>query len=263
MIEYYLKRIREEKYPIRFLISRVLRHSGACRLFKIRRDNYKLKFYPTAVSASLFYDPYFGREDENFLHGVLREGDTFVDVGANIGHLSLCASEIVGDKGAVYAFEPHPKIFKYLQNNIRFNSAHNVCSVNYGLGDQEKTLSLTDAHSDDQNFIDPENKSDVRVEVKRLDDMLKVDAIDLLKVDTEGYEKFVFNGAFETLKKTRMIYFESNCELYARYGYRIEDVLDLLRPHGFKFFCNKDGNLMPFTGKTRSAIPINLVARFD
>ena len=124
-------------------------------------------------------------------------------------------------------------------------------------------MSLTNERSDDQNCIDSENKSEVRVEVKRLDDMLKVDAIDLLKVDTEGYEKFVFNGAFETLKKTRMIYFESNCELYARYGYRIEDVLDLLRPHGFKFFCNKDGNLMPFTGKTRSAIPINLVARFD
>jgi len=263
MIEHCLKRIREEKYPIRFLISRVLWHSGACRFFKIKRYNYKLKFYPTAVSAALFYDPYFGRGDENFLHRFLREGDTFVDVGANIGHLTLCASRIVGDKGAVHAFEPHPKIFRYLQNNIRFNNAHNVCCVNYGLGDQEKTMSFTNERSDDQNCIDPENKSEVRVEVKRLDDMLKVDAINLLKVDTEGYEKFVFHGAFETLKKTRMIYFESNYELYARYGYRIEDVLDLLRPHGFRFFCYKDGNFMPFTGKTQSAIPTNLVARLD
>lgn len=44
---------------------------------------------------------------------ILKDGDTFVDIGSNIGLMSLAASKFVGENGVVYAFEPHPIRFQY------------------------------------------------------------------------------------------------------------------------------------------------------
>jgi len=67
---------------------------------------------------------------KNELNGIisenLRSGDTFIDVGANIGAVSFLAGHIVGKAGKVYSFEPEKKNLEVFQNNIKLNSFLNI-----------------------------------------------------------------------------------------------------------------------------------------
>ena len=77
----------------------------------------------------------------------------------------------------------------------------------------------------------------LQVPVARLDDLVQDDRpVALLKVDVEGYEKFVFEGARELLKRTRCVLFEVSSLHFARFGYTTQDVLTLLERTGFNVF---------------------------
>jgi hypothetical protein len=63
-----------------------------------------------------------------------------------------------------------------------------------------------------------------------------------LKVDVEGYELGVLEGASETLKRTRLIYIEVDAKNYSHYGKKAEDVATLLDANGFDtFVCDENG----------------------
>ena len=85
------------------------------------------RFYPTTRTASVWLDRTKIRNDEvRFLRAYLREGDTYVDVGANIGELVLTAASAVGGGGRIVAIEAHPIIFKYLTGNVALNRIQNI-----------------------------------------------------------------------------------------------------------------------------------------
>lgn len=256
----FFKRLNQEKDPLRFLWSRLLWHSGASTWFEIQRNNYKLHFFPTALSATLYYDPNFGLEEEFILKNLLKSGDTFVDIGANIGHLSLFASTLVGSTGKVFSFEPHPKIFAYLMKNIEINKVQNVQAFNYGLGENEGSFTFSNSRSDDQNYIEQNAQTGVTVQVKTLDNCFPDIKINLLKVDTEGFEKFVFLGGQKVLQNTEHIYFETlekNCQ---RFNYSVKDLLEFLADFHFEFFAFRDSQWVPFL-KDHSPYPNNLLAK--
>jgi FkbM family methyltransferase len=76
---------------------------------------------------------YFGVWEPNLSHcieGRLQPGDTFTDIGANIGYHSLLASKLVGDSGKVVSIEALPQTYERLLSNIRRNSARNIRTVN-------------------------------------------------------------------------------------------------------------------------------------
>jgi methylase of polypeptide subunit release factors len=141
----WLKRLREEQRPIRFLLSRLLRLIRLCYFFTIRKDGYRLRFYPTAVSATAWVDPSPFRE-ELFIAKVLKRGDIYVDVGANIGALA-CKAASMGCE--VYAFEAHPRTFRFLKGNIRLNGFDNVVAINKALSDKSGTVRFSDLYSDE------------------------------------------------------------------------------------------------------------------
>ena len=66
---------------------------------------------------------------------VIREGDTVIDVGANIGCFSLLASQLVGPTGRVLALEPDPRTFAQLEANIKLNNATNITPYCVALGE--------------------------------------------------------------------------------------------------------------------------------
>jgi len=66
----------------------------------------------------------------------LRKGDIFIDVGANIGLMSIFASKVLGNKGLVYSFEPEPGTFSILKKNIEINLIRNIRIYNIGLGEK-------------------------------------------------------------------------------------------------------------------------------
>lgn len=138
------------------------------------------------------------------LHRLLREGDTFIDVGANIGYLSAIALSIIGKSGQAHCFEPvhynKLKIFKNL--NPHFNISINDCA----LGDADGNIEISIAGkfgNIGMNTLVPEllNRFGVEntltVPIRRLDEYIiknNINKIKIIKIDVEGYEYFVLKG---------------------------------------------------------------------
>jgi FkbM family methyltransferase len=269
MVPRYAHVLVREKQPVRFLISRVLMYSGLCRRIVIQKRGFRLRFYPTNATAQQWVDPYHlrdkehGHREETFFTRYLRPGDVVVDVGANIGLTALAAFSAVGASGQVHAFEPHPRIFNFLVGNIELNGAEKVVTPrNLALGDHAGMVFLTDVRADDQNTVSVQTTG-VPVPMATLDDAVAaLPSIGLLKIDVEGFEKFVLLGATHTLAHVDCVYFESYDTAFARHGYTLDEVIDLLTAQDFKVrrlddACSKTIPVLP--GQTSSA-PENLVA---
>lgn len=160
-----------------------------------------------------------------------------MDIGSNIGDLTLAGACVVGREGKVYSFEPHTRTYRFLAANIALNECLNVVAFNLALGDKQSEMLLVDlGRSDDQNRVSEEGRG-MPVKMARLDDLLPSESwIQLLKIDVEGYEKFVLEGASRTLEKTSCVYFESSEGHFKRYGYNCGDVITILENKGFKVF---------------------------
>jgi len=184
----------------------------------------------------LWIDPKGWYEDYEFFTTYLRSGDVVVDVGANIGTLSLCASRSVGVSGKVYSIEPHPRTFSYLKHNLEINRIHNVTAYNCAAGNSSGIIHLSDKMADDENTV-IHDETGLIVPVHTLDELFSLEKhIHLLKLDVEGYEKFVLEGASEMLSRTELIYFEAWKQHFSRFDYCFADVWQILNIHGFETF---------------------------
>ena len=214
-----------------FLISRILRHSRLCYLFKIKLSYCYLYFFPTSVSATLFLNPDFPDEDCYFLNKYLKKNDCFIDVGANIGHLAIAGSKIVSSGGKVIAIEANDRIANFLIQNIKLNNLKIDC-ISKIIGSKPGKATFENKKADDMNRVMGEGSK----EVDTLDNICgSLDKVDLLKIDVEGYELPVLQGAIKTLKKTQAIYIEVIDELFNFYSYTKEDLFKFLENQDFKF----------------------------
>jgi FkbM family methyltransferase len=230
------RRLKSETHPARLIVSRLLMLLGLSHFITIRRKDYLLRFFPTAFSASLWADPKAWEEDEAFFRSYLEAGDHVIDVGANIGSLSLVAARAVGPSGRVYTIEAHPRTFRFLEGNIALNRAQNVTAFHTALGQKEGTIHFSSRRSDDQNAV-IESGEGIDVPITLLDRLdIPSSTIALLKIDVEGYEKYVLEGASQTLGRTLCVYFEAWEDHFAKYRYTNRDVLRLLAAQGFALF---------------------------
>jgi len=147
---------------------------------------------------------------------------TVIDVGANIGNYSKEVLSI-NKKINLIAFEPHPKSFAKLKDNIK---SKNFRLFNLGVGNKNENLTLYDYNQDEgsehaslfKEVIEDLHKGQTvahNIPVIILDDFLKeqkVDIVDLLKIDTEGNELNVLLGTKNYLlnNKIKAIHFEFN-----------------------------------------------------
>jgi FkbM family methyltransferase len=215
----------------RFFISRFLWATRLSSLFTFHTaSGYNLRFYPSTGSATMWCNPYFYKNEEQILQQHLRPGDIFVDVGANIGCLTLFASQLVGNSGHVFSIEPHPRTVSYLRGNVALNRRTNITVIHAAIGDHKGSVCLSDRRSDDQNRV---VEAGVPVQLDTLDSLLPDVHIRLLKIDTEGFELFALRGAQRTLQNTDLVYVESCEEHFQKYGYSTPDLLALLTTHGF------------------------------
>ena len=176
--------------------------------------------------------------DMGFLLHVLRAQDMFIDVGANVGSYSILAGKAVGARG--YAFEPVPATYGRLVDNIRLNHLENtIRCVNAGLGRASATIKFTnDLDTVNHAIADGEyHTNTISVAITTMDDVLCEVHPSLIKIDVEGYETQVLQGAAETLKKGNLhsVILELNGS-GKRYGYRESDILSMMSAHGFKTY---------------------------
>jgi FkbM family methyltransferase len=186
------------------------------------------------MSASFWFDRNLSSEDGYFITNYLRDGDNFIDIGANIGYLTMVGAKKVGRTGQVISIEPHPRTFNFLSGNIDLNHFTNIKAYNIAIGNENGKLHFSDSKSDEQNFIT--KRGPIEVEIKRLDDLFTDTSVELLKIDTEGYELSVLTGAPKTLSKIKVVYLETYKKHFDRYNYQGKDILDILIKNGFRVF---------------------------
>lgn len=236
---YRLRKLRQHPRRGRFILGRLLWRSGLSPFFVSEMPRgFRIRFYPSSISAALWADPGSRTEDEDFVWAVLRPGDRYIDAGANVGQLVLAASKRVGPDGDVIAVEAHAEIYGYLQGNLRLNRASNVEAFNCALGATEGEVSMTSRRSDDQNYVSEAGA--LRVPMHRLDDLIPARPTRLLKIDVEGSELPVLQGATAVLRETELVYCELSTGNCRRFGYEPQDVETLLLEAGFVFIRRDD-----------------------
>jgi len=149
------------------------------------------------------------RETEVFL-SFLKPHMTFVDVGAHVGYYTLLAAKRVAQ---VYAFEPDPESFELLARNINVNGYTNVKGFHAAVTDKMGRATLqvdSEAWGNSlcsENVANPVQQLDV--ETVSLDELFASgslgDHIHLVKVDVQGAEELVLNGARKILTECRPI----------------------------------------------------------
>ncbi len=194
----------------------------------------------------------------------------FLDLGANIGYFSCLLGKLAGPSGKVVSIEPEPLNRKLLEENLRRNSVVSVtvhaCAV--GATDGAAKLGIyKPANRGRHSMVDLENcKSFIEVPVRRLDDLLQnsgVQSWDLLKIDVEGYEPFVFEGAQETLSRTQMLAMEFLPDAWKKSRVNAEDVFEKLRVNFSRVhrFENSSLREINWDDCTRSQRAIDLLLR--
>jgi FkbM family methyltransferase len=152
----------------------------------------------TGLTGNL-YAGFMEYEDMLFLLHALRPSNIFVDVGANIGAFTILASKVV--KSRTIAFEPLPETARRLKDQVEVNRIESIVEIrNLGIGGEQGTLSFTN-NNDTVNKVNlaGDSKNTTRVDVSTLDVELTENARYFLKIDVEGFEYFVIEGASRLL----------------------------------------------------------------
>ena len=170
-------------------------------------DHYGIKL-SVDISDYIGHYLYFGFDDpgQDKLLNLVKEGMHVLDVGTNIGSTLLRFTDKVGPLGKVIGFEPDSFNFKACENNISLNNFNNLEVYKFGLGAEETQLKLTvDTESNrggNRISTDIEAKGEM-VPIRKLDNLVEEfgwTKIDLIKIDVEGFELKVIQGAKQTLK---------------------------------------------------------------
>ena len=235
--------VMRRRKPIRFIVARILMRTGLCRFLLLKQKNYVLRFFPTPFLRELWIDKEYQHTANIFFSDYLKFGDAVIDIGANIGTVTLESAVKVSPKGRVYSIEPNKKIFKFLAENIKLNNLQNVKIFNVALGEKNDSVFFSSKRSDDLNSVSITEEGE-EISLCKLDDLpINESKINLMKIDVLGYEKFVFGGAKKILEITECIHLPiipSDCE---RYGYDFNDIFVMLRNLGFQLFTFSEKNI--------------------
>jgi FkbM family methyltransferase len=163
---------------------------------------------------------------DDILCALARPGDTFIDVGANMGYYTVRIGARVGAEGKVYSFEPNPHMYGFLSDNIMINafeSRSKLFKTAVGSEAGEAWFSFERREPgggvvhDEQLGVEGE----IRVPIVKLDDVIPQDRpIDLIKIDVEGFEPQALKGMRGLLDRSpdAAVVVEMAYEQWARFG---------------------------------------------
>ena len=127
----------------------------------------------------------------------IKPGDTVVDAGAFIGDHTIAYCNAVGESGHVHAFEPNIKAYECLEYNCKSAKTYNL-----GLSNVAETVYYSEDRNAGAGRILHDVTTSTQIKTITLDS-LQLSALDFLKIDVEGYEGAVLEGAALTIKKYR------------------------------------------------------------
>ncbi len=176
---------------------------------RVLSASYFLAFRLGLLRSNKLYEyPYF-------LPSFLRTGDVCLDLGANLGYLTVPMSKLVGPKGKVYSVEPVAPVLAVLRSNTR--KLKNVSILPYALGTENKPIQLGNNSSERSGYVNSGSLFVIDAQVTKAKAAVAFDAemrrgselfgdlerVDFIKVDVEGFEVVVIQEMEPLIRKHR------------------------------------------------------------
>jgi FkbM family methyltransferase len=197
-----------------------------------------------------------------FLKNLIKKGDTVIDIGANLGYMSVLYSKLVGDSGKVHSVEPVTPVLKVLRKNTK--ALKNVTIYPFALGTEEKTILLGNNTRLKQGYVGSgshfvldkkltsatEADQMFEAEMKRGSDLFgDLRRIDFIKCDIEGFEVVVLPEMEAILRRfLPVLLVESNGEQRAK-------MLSFFAGLGYQpMVLNEANQLIPTTAQDKMDI---------
>ena len=207
----------------------------------------------------------FDRLEIECLKQLIKEGDTVVDLGANIGYYTLILAQLVGKSGHVYAFEPDPLNFEILSKNVKENKHDNVTLVQKAISDKNSKIKLyvSKRNLASHRIFDAEDKREsIEVDVTTLDEYFQKSKklVKFIKMDVEGAEGATILGASKIIEdsKNLVIMMEYFPKWIKKFGDIPEEILRSLVEKKFKLF-----NINQKNKKLDSILITNFVEEYN
>lgn len=150
----------------------------------------------------------------------------FIDVGANLGYFTCLLGKLAGPGGKVLAVEPEPRNLRLLRENVAINSLANIEIQSCAVGSAEGSVTLAlyrGANLGRHSVVDVATENRIEVPATTLDALTGkfargVSSWSFVKIDVEGYEGFVIDGAKETLARADALFVEFSPSLQRKAG---------------------------------------------
>jgi FkbM family methyltransferase len=221
------------------------------------------------MSQCTYVDARYEPNEMYAMSKLIGPGMCVVDVGANAGVFTLIAAKLVGASGTVHAFEPSPRDRERLVANVRTNELSNVHVHASALGRAagKAVLAVAGAGHPGHNTIggfaysaDADSYS-LEVEVSTLDDFVKeqkLARLDLLKIDVEGSETAVLQGARDSVRRFRpVIVAEAYDPSLRQLGTSAPELLQLLRSYDYEIrVFGPSGTAEPLVGDQLTGVNV-------
>lgn len=200
------------------MTDRITPIDGVDILVAGRHGTFLVNRYDAFLGGSLLKYGEYSEEEARFLAGVIPQGGTVIEVGANIGLLTIPIAKAVGTSGVVVAVEPQPAIYRYLLANVARNGLGSIVeTVNAGCGRERGTLFVPEidygvrvARNSGAVSLTAE-KTGIPVDIVTVDEIAEGrPRVDMIKVDVEGMEEEVLAGATETITRHRPLLYVEN-----------------------------------------------------
>ena len=203
----------------------------------------------------LLFDNYQSKKIIGFIKiklNIKNSKNIFFDVGAHKGETSIQFLKNFNFR-ETHVFEPEPDTFKILEKNLKNKFINSkIIFNNFALGQENRVLNINSTvESSSSTIHDLDETTDYFVRKKKTlglsnksafsikkkismvnpKDYIKknrINNIDLLKIDTEGYEYYILKSFGEFLKNVKIIYFEHHYDLMIKKGYFFSDISKLL-----------------------------------
>jgi FkbM family methyltransferase len=241
LINFYCKHFSFPKRGLKYFI-RLLRATKCYNAVYLKKLHNKLYFRTNPsehIQKQIFWYGFYEREAVLLMEKLMQPNTCFIDIGANTGYYSICASKY---SEAVFAFEPSPEHVEEIRKNIELNSNTNIEVIPYALSNEN--ITTTYYYSDAENLgmgglTAPTNFSGVTAKVATvvLDEWLakkRIKNVGLIKMDIEGAEYNALLGMVNMIgERLPMVMIEIDNTLLARFKYTAADIFLFFRERNY------------------------------
>lgn len=223
-------------------MKRKLLFKTASLLFKYAFPVYKILYYRFKNKQDAF--------EIKLMKKIIKEGDSVLDIGANIGFYSEIMSMLVGENGKVYCFEPDNLNFKYLSHNTKNNKNVSLIRKAVAEDDGEIMLYTSDTINVENTTYKPEHFDSIyKVEKTSIDKFVQQKfAVSFIKMDIQGAELKALEGMKKTLMENKNICLLTEIHPYCllNCGTKPDEIVKFIESNDFKIFLFDKNALKEF-----------------